>query len=54
MATMREEYTTQEQRFVVCFFLWAKGRSAKDICKEMFAVYDVKSSSRKAVHNWVR
>jgi hypothetical protein len=31
----------------------AKGLYAKDIHKEMFALYGGKCSSRKAVHNWV-
>jgi transposase len=34
-------------------FLWAERRNAKDIPKEMFAVYGRKCFSRKAVHNWV-
>jgi hypothetical protein len=33
--------------------LWAKGVNAKDIHKEMFAVYGEKCLSRKAVHNWI-
>jgi hypothetical protein len=33
MATVLEEYTTEEQRSVVLFFLWAKGLNAKDIHK---------------------
>jgi hypothetical protein len=35
MATVLEEYTTEEQRSVVRF-LWAKGLNAKDTHKEMF------------------
>jgi hypothetical protein len=35
MATVPEEYTTEEQHFVVRF-LWAKGFNAKDTHKEMF------------------
>jgi hypothetical protein len=38
MATVLEEYTTEEQSFIVCF-LWAKGLNAKDIHKEMFPAY---------------
>jgi hypothetical protein len=38
MATVLEEYTTEEQHFPVRF-LWAKGLNAKDIHKEMFPVY---------------
>jgi hypothetical protein len=34
-------------------FLWAKGRNANDIHKEMYPVYCEKCLSRKAVHNWV-
>jgi hypothetical protein len=52
MATVLEEYTTEEQCSVVCF-LWAKGLHAKDIHKEMFPVYDGKFLSCKAVENWV-
>jgi predicted peroxiredoxin len=50
MATFLQEYTTEDQRSVVCF-LWAKGLNAKDIRKEMFLVYDGKFLSRKVVHN---
>jgi hypothetical protein len=53
MATMLEEYTTEEQHSVVCF-LWAKGLNAKHIHKEMFTVYDGKCLSHKAVHNCVK
>jgi hypothetical protein len=52
MATLLEDYTTKEQRSVVCF-LWAKGLNAKDIHKEIFPVYGGKCLSRKAIHNWV-
>jgi hypothetical protein len=38
MATVLEEYTTEQHRSLVCF-LWAKGLSAKNIHKEMFPVY---------------
>jgi hypothetical protein len=41
MATVPEEYTTEEQRSVVRF-MWAKGLNAKDILKEMFPVYSRK------------
>jgi hypothetical protein len=44
-------YTTEEQNFVVLFFLWAKGLNAKDILKEMFPVYGGKCLSCKAIHN---
>jgi hypothetical protein len=33
MATVLEEYTTEEKRSVVCF-LWSKGLNATDIRKE--------------------
>jgi hypothetical protein len=52
MATMLEEFATKEQRSVV-YFLWVKGLDAKDIHKEMFAVYGGKCLLCKAVHNWV-
>jgi hypothetical protein len=52
MATVLEEYTTEEQHSLVRF-LWAKGLNAKNIYKEMFSVYGRKCLSRKAVHNWV-
>jgi hypothetical protein len=51
MATVLEEYDTEEQRSVV-HFLWAKGLNAEDIHKEMFSAYGGKCLSRKAVHNW--
>jgi hypothetical protein len=53
MATVLEECIIEEQRFVVRFFLCAKGLDAKDIHKEVFPVYGGKCLSRKAVHNWV-
>jgi hypothetical protein len=37
MATVLEEYITEEQRSVVCL-LWKKGLNAKDIHKEIFLV----------------
>jgi hypothetical protein len=52
MATVLEEYTTEEQCSVVRF-LWSKGFSAKNIHKEIFTVYGGKCLSRKVVHNWV-
>jgi hypothetical protein len=52
MATVLEEYATEEQLFVVRF-LWAKGLNSKDIYKEMFPFCGGKCLSRKAVHNWV-
>jgi hypothetical protein len=38
MATVLEEYITEEQHSVV-HFSWAKGLNAKDIHIEMFPVY---------------
>jgi hypothetical protein len=51
MATVLEEYTTEDQRSVVSF-LWVKEFNAKDIHKEIFPVYCRKCLSRKGVHNW--
>jgi transposase len=53
METMLEQCATEELRFAVRSFLWAKGLNAKDIHREMFSVYCEKCLSRKAVHNWV-
>jgi hypothetical protein len=54
MATMLEEFHTEEQRSVArFFFLWAKELNAKDIHKEIFPVYGGNCLSRKAVHKWV-
>jgi hypothetical protein len=47
MATVLEEYTTEEQFCVVCLLL-AKQLNAKDIHKEVG-----KCLARKAVQNWV-
>jgi hypothetical protein len=52
MATVLEEYTSEEQRSVV-YFLWAKGLNTKGIHKEIFPVYGGKCLSLKAVHNLV-
>jgi hypothetical protein len=52
MVTVLEEYTTEEENFVV-YFLWPKGLNAKDIHKEMFPVYGGKCLSYKAIHNCV-
>jgi transposase-like protein len=52
MMTTLEEYTTEEQSYVV-HFLIGKGLNAKDIHKEMFPVYGGKGLLHKAVHNWV-
>jgi hypothetical protein len=49
MATALEEYTMEEQRSVVRFFLMGKS-TAKNIRKEMFPVYSGKCLSRKAIH----
>jgi hypothetical protein len=50
MASVLEQYTTEEQRSVVTF-LWAKGLNAKDINKEIFPVLGGKCLSRKADDN---
>jgi hypothetical protein len=52
MATVLEEYTTEEQHSVVPFLL-TKELNAKDILKEKFPVYGGKYLPRKGVHNWV-
>jgi hypothetical protein len=49
MSAVLEEYTNEEQHSVVRF-LWAKGRNAKDLHKEMCYVYGGKCSSDKAAH----
>jgi hypothetical protein len=54
MTTMLEDCTTEEQRSVVLFFLWAEGLIAEDIHKEIFHVYKEKCLLIKAVHNWSR
>jgi hypothetical protein len=51
MATVPEEYSTDEQRSVV-HFLWAKWLNTMDIHKQMLPVYGGNCLSRKAVHNW--
>jgi hypothetical protein len=48
---VHEEYTTEEQRFVVRFTV-EKSLNAKDIHKEMFPVYDGKRISRETVTPW--
>jgi hypothetical protein len=50
MATMLEEYTTEEQRSIMRS-LWVKGINANYIHKEIFPVYSGKCLSLKAVHN---
>jgi hypothetical protein len=45
MATVIEEYTTENQRSPVRF-LWAKGPIVKDVYKEMLSVYGAKCLSR--------
>jgi hypothetical protein len=52
MAIMLEDFTIEEQRFIVCF-LCAKELSAKDIHKETYPVYGQKCLSRKTVDDWV-
>jgi hypothetical protein len=50
MATVLEEYTTDQQRSVV---FCGQGLNAEDIHKEMFPVYVGECLSRKVVHSWV-
>jgi hypothetical protein len=38
---------------ICCDFLWAKGRKAKHVHKEIFSVYSGKFLPRKAVQNWM-
>jgi hypothetical protein len=52
MATVSEEYPTEEQRSVVRF-CEQKDFNAKAIPKEMFPVYGEKCLSCKGIHNWV-
>jgi hypothetical protein len=52
MATVLEEYRTEEQRAVMPF-LCAKGLNSNDIDKETFPIYGKKCLPRKAVHIWV-
>jgi hypothetical protein len=52
MATVIEECSIEELHSVV-HYLWAEGLGAKDIHKEMFAVYGGKCLLRKAVQNWL-
>jgi hypothetical protein len=53
MATVLEQCNTEERRSAVLFFLWARGRNAKDIHKEMSDVYGGNCMLGKAVHYWV-
>jgi hypothetical protein len=53
MATMLEEYTTEDQNSVVRF-LWAKGLNTKDIHKEIFTVYHGKCLLHKDVHKCIK
>jgi hypothetical protein len=52
MATVLQEYTSEERSSAVCF-LWAKGLNAKDIHKEICPVYGGKCFSCKVVHSLV-
>jgi hypothetical protein len=54
MTAVLEGCTTEEQSFVVPFFLWVKGHSARDIHEEIFYVYGGKCLSLKAVHSRVK
>jgi hypothetical protein len=53
MATVFEEYTTEEHRSVVSVFLWAKELNAEDVRKETCIVYNGKCLTRKAIHSRV-
>jgi hypothetical protein len=53
LATLLEEYDTDEQRSVVRF-LWAKRLNTKDINNKMIPVYGEKCLWRKVVHNWIK
>jgi hypothetical protein len=52
MATVLEEFNTEEKRYVV-IFLWATGLNKNDIHTEMFPVYGGRYLLHKAAHNWV-
>jgi hypothetical protein len=45
------ECTTNEQRFVVLFFV-GKRTQYEEYSKKMFPIYGGRCSSGKAVHNW--
>jgi hypothetical protein len=51
MATVFEDYTTEEQRPFLC---GQKVLNTKDIHKEIFPIYGEKYLSLKAVHIWVK
>jgi hypothetical protein len=51
MATVLEEYATEEQHCIVRFY--GKMTQCKGYSLKMFPVYSEKCLSRKAVHNWV-
>jgi hypothetical protein len=53
MATVLEEYTTEEQRSVIRFFA-VKMESIHRILKKMVSVCGRKCLSHKAVHNWIK
>jgi hypothetical protein len=53
MATVLEEFPTEEQRSLV-YFLWKKGLNVNDIHKEIIPDYGGKCLSRKAAHNCVK
>jgi hypothetical protein len=52
MATVLEEYTNKEQRYVV-HILCGEVLNAKNILKKIFHAYGRKCLSRKAFHNWI-
>jgi hypothetical protein len=53
MATVFEEYTTEDQRFVVFYFCGQKNSMQRIFIKIMFPVYGGKCLSHKTVHNWL-
>jgi hypothetical protein len=53
MATVLEEFISEEQSSVVRVFGGTKVLFAEDIHKEMFPFYGGKCMSRKALHSWV-
>jgi hypothetical protein len=53
MATVLEEYTTEDQRSVVRFFCGQKNTMNRIFIKKMFPIYSGKCLSRKAIHTWV-
>jgi hypothetical protein len=53
MATVLEEYTTEDQCSLVRFIFVGKSIRCKGYSKRIFSVYGGKCFSRKAVYNWI-